>query len=207
MKLRFLIYKKRTIFIDSATTAAAAAAAAALLLVVIFSPLALREFGNSTQTNWSQLSSVGQTYGAISALLTAMALISVVASLLCQAREARLARHGCHDNVSGGTPGCRASSASVTAEGYQALLLRSYMQKRSNSPLRTPPRNACHSSDVNRRTAPSDSLLLRTPISPPGRLATSTQLPLAKLRELLTQLKPEFSGWFSSVALPTVLPH
>src|SRR3954447_25459690 len=81
-----------------------------------------------------------------------------------------------------------------------------YMQKRSNSPLRTPPRNACHSSDVNRRTAPSDSLLLRTPISPPGRLATSTQLPLAKLRELLIQLKPEFSG-FSSVALPTVLPH
>src|SRR6476646_8535208 len=82
----------------------------------------------------------------------------------------------------------------------------SYMQKRSNSPLRTPPRNACHSSDVNRRTAPSDSLLLRTPISPSGRLATSTQLPLAKLRELLTQSKPEFSG-FPSVALPTVVPH
>jgi len=69
-----------------------------------------------------------------------------------------------------------------------------YMQKRSNSPFCTPPRNARHSSDVNRRTAPWDSLLLRTPISPPGRLATSTQLPLAKLRELLTQLKPEFSG-------------
>jgi hypothetical protein len=29
---------------------------------------------------------------------------------------------------------------------------------------------------------------------------------LAKLRELLTQLKPEYS-WFPSVALPTVLPH
>ena len=85
-------------------------------------------------------------------------------------------------------------SASVTTEGYRALLYGPYMQKRSNSPLRTPPRNACHSSDVNRRTAPSDSLLLRTPISPSGRLATSTQLPLAKLRELLTQLKPEFSG-------------
>ena len=88
MKLRFRTYKKRTIFIASATTAAAAA----LLLVVIFSPLALREFGNSTQTNWSQLSSIGQTYGAISALLTAMALIGVVASLLFQAREVRLAK-------------------------------------------------------------------------------------------------------------------
>jgi hypothetical protein len=32
------------------------------------------------ETNWSQLSSIGQTYGAISALLTAMALIGVVAS-------------------------------------------------------------------------------------------------------------------------------
>src|SRR5215510_1655581 len=91
-------------------------------------------------------------------------------------------------------------------KAIEFFLYGHYMQKRSNSPLRTPPRNACHSSDVNRRTAPSDSRLLRTPISPPGRLATSTQLPLAKLRELFTQLKPEFSG-FPSVALSTVLPH
>jgi hypothetical protein len=41
---------------------------------------------------------------------------------------------------------------------------------------------------VNRRTGPPGSLLLRTPISPPGRLATSTQLPLEKLRELLIQI-------------------
>jgi hypothetical protein len=39
--------------------------------------------------------------------------------------------------------------------------------------------NACHSPEVNRRTGPVESLLLRTPISPSGRLATSTQLPLA----------------------------
>jgi hypothetical protein len=64
---------------------------------------------------------------------------------------------------------------------------RHFPQKLSNSPFRTPPRKACHSSDVNRRTGPSESLLLRTPISWPGRLATSTQLPLEKLRELLTQ--------------------
>src|SRR5215467_8326882 len=80
-----------------------------------------------------------------------------------------------------------------------------YLPKPSNSPFRTPPRNACHSSDVNRRTGPSASLLLRTPIAPPGRSATSTQLPLAKLRELLTQLEPEPGS--PSVVLPTLLPH
>ena len=54
-----------------------------------------------------------------------------------------------------------------------------YVPKRSNSPFRTPPRKACHSAGVNRRTGPAESLLLRTPIVPPGRPATSTQLPLA----------------------------
>src|SRR6266568_9554171 len=61
----------------------------------------------------------------------------------------------------------------------------------SNSPFRTPPRNACHSPGVNRRTGPAESLLSRTPISPAGRLATSTQLLLEKLRELLTQYESE----------------
>jgi len=54
-----------------------------------------------------------------------------------------------------------------------------YRRELLNSPLRTPPRKACHSAGVNRRTGPAESLLLRTPIVPPGRLATSTQLPLA----------------------------
>ena len=53
------------------------------------------------------------------------------------------------------------------------------LPKPSNSPFLTPPRKACHSSEVNLRTGPAEFLLLRTPISPPGRLATSTQLPLA----------------------------
>jgi hypothetical protein len=84
-------------------------------------------------------------------------------------------------------------SASVLIDRYHeqdATALCSYghfLPKRSNSPFRAPPRKACHSSDVNRRTGPSGSLLLRTPIPPSGRLATSTQLPLEKLRELLTQ--------------------
>src|ERR1700722_13191904 len=65
-------------------------------------------------------------------------------------------------------------------------LIARYPPKRSNSPFRTPPRNACHSSGVKRSTAPSASRLFRTPISLPVRLATSTQLPLAKLSELFT---------------------
>jgi hypothetical protein len=84
-------------------------------------------------------------------------------------------------------------SASALIDSYHeqdatALCLCGHsLPKLSNSPFRAPPRNACHSSDVNRRTGPSESLLLRTPILPSGRLATSTQLPLEKLRELLTQ--------------------
>jgi hypothetical protein len=84
-------------------------------------------------------------------------------------------------------------SASVLIDSYNgqettAPCLYGYsLPKLSNSPFRAPPRNACHSSDVNRRTGPSESLLLRTPILPSGRFATSTQLPLEKLRELLTQ--------------------
>jgi hypothetical protein len=57
--------------------------------------------------------------------------------------------------------------------------IRRYLPKLSNSPFRTPPRKSCHSSGVNRRTGPPESLLLRTPTVPPGKLATSTQLPLA----------------------------
>jgi hypothetical protein len=38
------------------------------------------------------------------------------------------------------------------------------------------------------------SLLSRTPIWPPGRPATSTQLPFEKLRELLTHWTVD-SGW------------
>ena len=81
-----------------------------------------------------------------------------------------------------------------------------FLPKRSNSPFRTPPRKACHSSGVNSRTGPPEFLLLRTPTPPSGRHATSTQFPLEKLRELLTQLEPDPgpSGAFPSVVLPTL---
>jgi hypothetical protein len=79
--------------------------------------------------------------------------------------------------------------AGISGEQKAAVFcrFRHFLPKRSNSPFRAPPRKACHSSGVNLRTEPSGSRLLRTPISPSGRLATSTQLPLEKLSELLTQ--------------------
>jgi hypothetical protein len=65
--------------------------------------------------------------------------------------------------------------------------------------------NACHSPGVNWRTGPPGYLLLRSPTPPSGRLATSTQLPLEKLRELLTQSRPEPSpaGELPNVGIST----
>ncbi len=62
---------------------------------------------------------------------------------------------------------------------------------------------------VNRRTGPSEFLLSRTPISPSGRLATSTQLLLEKLRELLVQYEsePGRPGRPSGVRLSMSLPR
>jgi hypothetical protein len=57
-----------------------------LLGLVIVSPLALKELGLLHGMNWFQLSSIGQTYGAASALLTGLALIGVVGSMIYQAR-------------------------------------------------------------------------------------------------------------------------
>src|SRR5712664_4660159 len=57
-------------------------------------------------------------------------------------------------------------SVSVLIDSYHEreatahCLCGHFLPKLSNSPFRAPPRNACHSSDVNRRTAPSGSLLL-----------------------------------------------
>lgn len=63
-----------------------------VLVLVIISPLALQQLTRIHGINWLRLSNVGQTYGAVSALLTALALGGVVISLLYQAREIRTAR-------------------------------------------------------------------------------------------------------------------
>src|SRR6266851_1630661 len=66
-------------------------------------------------------------------------------------------------------------------------MLSDDVAKQSNSPFRTPSRNARHSSGRNLSTGPLTSLLSRIPTWPPGRSATSTQFPFAWLNELLVQ--------------------
>ena len=84
------------------------------------------------------------------------------------------------------------------------LHLSGYLRpKASNSPFLAPPIKASHSADVNCRTEPFGWRLLRTATPPPGRSATSTQLPLAKLSELLTHRKPDPSDAFSGIRFPT----
>ncbi len=57
-----------------------------LLALVALSPLALNQIGKLRGINWLQLSAIGQTYGATSALLTGLALLGVVGSILFQIR-------------------------------------------------------------------------------------------------------------------------
>ncbi len=83
------------------------------------------------------------------------------------------------------------------------------LPKSSNSPWCTPPMKACHSSGVNRSTGPSRSRLFRTPTVPPGRSETSTQLPLAKLSELFTQVEPAIAApaGLPAIRVPTLSLH
>jgi hypothetical protein len=69
-------------------------AVAALLIItlVALSPLALEKLGLIKGANWERLSNIGQTYGAASALLTALALLGVAGSILFQARAIRVDR-------------------------------------------------------------------------------------------------------------------
>jgi hypothetical protein len=69
-----------------------------LLLVIVLvsgmvavSPFALRALSPQSR-DWEQLSWIGQTYGAASALLSMFALIGITASLVMQARESKAAR-------------------------------------------------------------------------------------------------------------------
>jgi hypothetical protein len=73
----------RTLALAAGVVALVAGAAAAVLL----SPVLLRQVADRS-ANWGTLSDVGQTYGAASALLSALALAGVAASLFFQARQA-----------------------------------------------------------------------------------------------------------------------
>lgn len=64
----------------------------AVLALVVISPLALRQLASLHGVQWSQLSTIGQTYGAASALLTGLALIGVVGSMVFQVRAIRVSQ-------------------------------------------------------------------------------------------------------------------
>ncbi|GAA0212465.1 hypothetical protein GCM10009527_005560 [Actinomadura nitritigenes] len=55
------------------------------------SPWALRAFSGPT-SRWERWSFIGQTYGAASALLSVLALIGIVATLIFQAHDTKIAR-------------------------------------------------------------------------------------------------------------------
>lgn len=62
-----------------------------ILALIVLSPAALEQASKVRGVNWGLLSNIGQTYGAVSALLSALALGGVVASLFYQARDVRSA--------------------------------------------------------------------------------------------------------------------
>lgn len=68
------------------------AAVVAVLVLVAVSPLALRQLASLHGVQWEQLSNIGQTYGAASALLTGLALIGVVGSMVFQVRAIRVSQ-------------------------------------------------------------------------------------------------------------------
>jgi hypothetical protein len=65
---------------------------AGAMTLVLISPLGLLDLVAVHPINWERLSFVGQTYGAVSALLDAAALVGVVVSVLFQVRESALSR-------------------------------------------------------------------------------------------------------------------
>lgn len=62
--------------------------------LVVASPWALITLDrNGKEINWNRLSEIGATYGAVSAIIAAIALLGVAASLVIQSREAKAARN------------------------------------------------------------------------------------------------------------------
>jgi hypothetical protein len=62
------------------------------LTLVILSPLALRGLASFERADWTVLGNIGQTYGAVSALLAGLALVGVAFSVGLQVRESRANR-------------------------------------------------------------------------------------------------------------------
>jgi uncharacterized protein DUF6082 len=70
-----------------------------VLALVLLSPLGLGAIEDAGDRDWRRLSEIGQTYGAVSALFSVVALGGVVASLMLQARAAFLDRELAHRTI------------------------------------------------------------------------------------------------------------
>jgi hypothetical protein len=62
---------------------------AGVLGLILLSPLLLRQMGALGGADWAKLSNIGQTYGAASAILSALAVGGVAISLFLQANQGR----------------------------------------------------------------------------------------------------------------------
>jgi hypothetical protein len=62
------------------------------VVLILISPLGLERFATIKRVNWAQLSDIGQTYGAVSALIAGIALAGVAISLFLQAHTFTLSR-------------------------------------------------------------------------------------------------------------------
>jgi hypothetical protein len=60
--------------------------------LVALSPLALPALDDGGRADWNRLAKIGETYGAVSAIVAAIALLGVMISLVIQAREMSQAR-------------------------------------------------------------------------------------------------------------------
>jgi hypothetical protein len=95
MNLRHEIIKTRSRRGDPGRTLFAAlviGATVAGLILVALSPLALRSLAAVHGFRWGELSNVGQTYGAVSALLVVLGLSGVAITVFLQVRESHHAR-------------------------------------------------------------------------------------------------------------------
>lgn len=63
-----------------------------ILTLILASPLLLLQLNHVKGVDWPELSNIGQTYGAASAILSGMALVGITLSLIVQARQARAER-------------------------------------------------------------------------------------------------------------------
>jgi Family of unknown function (DUF6082) len=63
-----------------------------VVVLITISPLSLLLWSKDKGLNWSLLSNIGQTYNGASAVLAALALVGITASLIVQARQSRTDR-------------------------------------------------------------------------------------------------------------------